>query len=83
MATGIEFTGGDFTIGANGFSTANRYIRQVANPADGMAWMVEGPSIRLLFSPTPYWLFECGPYAIGSLHPDFYGGFAIDRLIAL
>lgn len=65
MAIAIEFNGTDLTIGSNGFSTLNRYIRQVANSADGVMWMVQGPSLAINYlaqgvSDRVNWRFECG-----------------------
>ena len=76
------------------FDSDNRYIRQVGNPAEAVAWMVEGPSIRL----TPgsggtdgqyAWSFECGPVIIRSFYdisptsPVAPMGFANSKPIAL
>ena len=91
MATGVIFTGTDFIMGANGFSTQNRYVRQVANPANAMMAMVEGPSIAISFETegstfTFNWRYECGSLTRVGGNPSVgppAAGFATDRLIAL
>lgn len=95
MAIAIEFNGTDLTIGSNGFSTLNRYIRQVANSADGVMWMVEGPSLAINYkaqsvSDRVNWRFECGALTYESVEYLFTpgdtnvaNGFATSRLIAV
>lgn len=92
MAVAIQFDGTDLTIGSNGFSTTNRYIRQVANSADGMMWMVEGPHMKIqYYSPGGgvTWRYESGD--LSYVFPGYSpyndanapsAGFSTSRLIA-
>jgi hypothetical protein len=89
MTAGLLFTGSTFSMGANGFSTANRYPRQVANPADTMLTMVEGPSMAIVVigsgSSQAYgWRFECGDLTFtGSSSTVPSAGFAVDKPVGL
>lgn len=88
----MSFRDNVFSMGANGFSTVNRYPRQVANPGDTVLTMVEGPTILInaAISGTNgariAWRFECGALTAtgprdGVTTPA--AGFAIDRPIGL
>lgn len=85
---GIEFNGTDLIITPNGFSTENRYIREVANTT-GASWMVEGPSMSIsveTIGQSSYnWRFEVGPYTVagGAAHPPPAAGFAIDKAVKI
>lgn len=75
-------------MGANGFSTAYRYLRQVASSADKVMTMVQGSSIAVQVensSSGTYqyvsWRFECGALTFvgqGSASVPA-AGFAVDR----
>lgn len=88
MSNGLRIANGVFSIGANGFSTAYRYLRQVANPADKALTMVQGPSIvfrvKVLGSAAQQfiaWRYECGALTFSggynATHPS--PGFAVDK----
>lgn len=83
--TTMRYESGVFSIG--NFSSAKRYIRQVANSGDAIMAMVEGPSIQIAVASGSYaWRFECG--SLTKTSAAVYGtpptaGFATDRLIAL
>lgn len=87
MSTGMSFRNNVFSMGVNGFSTANRYPRQVANAGDTVLTMVQGPSFSfnvLLSGSTSVgisWRFECGALTFfsngGTTIPS--AGFAVDR----
>lgn len=88
----MSFRDNVFSMGANGFSTVNRYPRQVANPGDTVLTMVEGPTILInaAISGTNgariAWRFECGALtAVGPNDPVALpsAGFAIDRPIGV
>lgn len=91
MTAGLSFRNNVFSMGANGFSTANRYPRQVANAADTVLTMVQGPSFAFnatLESTTNArisWRFECGAltYFYENVAPVPAVGFAVDKPIAL
>ena len=92
MTIGITFNGTDMIIGANGFSTENRYVRQVADPLDAVMTMVEGPSIAIntgVSGSNGYfaWRFECGALTMAGGSNGVVtapaAGFAVDRVIAL
>ena len=87
----LSFANNVFSMGSNGFSTANRYPRQVVNPADTVLTMVQGPSFSfnvLLSGSTSVgisWRFECGSLTFfsngGTTVPS--AGFAADRSIGV
>lgn len=95
MTAGLSFANNVFSMGANGFSTDNRYPRQVANSSDTVMTMVEGDSTRINASPVPggggvnsinlAWRFECGTltYTSGNGVTAPAVGFAIDRPIGV
>ncbi len=85
---GLRIANGALSLGANGFSTAYRYLRQVTSPADKVMTMVEGPSVAfqvaiLGSSARQYigWRYECGSLtftgAFNGTAPA--SGFAIDK----
>jgi len=83
----------NFSMGANGFSTANRYPRQVVNPFDTVLTMVEGGSIAINAAASGTngaritWRFECGALTASSGPNDPVAlpseGFAIDRPLGI
>jgi hypothetical protein len=89
--TGMSFRNNVFSMGANGFSTANRYPRQVALPADAVLTMVQGPSFAFNASLSGSvgvsisWRFECGALTFSSENfaPVPPAGFAVDKPIGL
>ncbi|MBX9684730.1 MAG: hypothetical protein K2X41_13175 [Hyphomicrobium sp.] len=87
MSIGIELSGDRLIIGDGAIDTNNRYLRQVANPADAMMAMVEGGSM-LVTSNRPgnddfNWRYECGSLTFASGRNPPGTGFALTRLIAL
>jgi hypothetical protein len=89
---GIVIEDGDLTITPNGFSTVNRHIREVANPADADMWMVQGSSIavgQIGSGVNIYvgWRVQIGPLDVVSTAfgrgPTPAGGFNTARPIAL
>lgn len=91
MTTGLIFENNVFSMGSNGFSTANRYPRQVASAADTVLTMVQGPSFsfNVLFSGSTSvgvsWRFECGALTFfsngGTTVPS--AGFAVDKPVGV
>ena len=83
--TTMRYQSGVFSIG--NFSSAKRYIRQVANPDDALLAMGEGPSISIaVVSGGRYgWRFECGALTKTNTFGETpqAAGFATDRLVAL
>lgn len=91
MTNGLKITPTMMSIGANEFSTANRYPRQVALLADAIATMVEGPSMSVSMVPSGgsaqavSWRFECGDLtkAGGYSGAGIATGFAVDKPIGV
>lgn len=89
MTTGLQLTPTSMTIGANEFSTANRYPRQVALLADAIATMVEGPSISVNMGGSGTQGFslryECGDLTkvAGRSGSTIATGFAVDKPIGV
>ena len=91
MSTGMSFRDNVFSMGANGFSTVNRYPRQVANSADTVLTMVQGRSISVNATVAGTnganisWRFECGALTFfsngGTTVPA--AGFATDKLVGV
>jgi|JI10StandDraft_1071094.scaffolds.fasta_scaffold2570867_2 hypothetical protein len=87
----MSFENNVFAMGGNGFSTANRYPRQVANSADAVLTMVEGRSISVNAAiagtngANISWRFECGALTFfsngGTTVPA--AGFATDKEVGV
>ncbi len=87
MTAGLSFANNAFSMGANGFTTANRYPRQVVNANDTVLTMVQGPSIGINAATNGTngayigWRYECGALTFfssnGIAAPAV--GFAIDK----
>lgn len=89
MTTGLRITPTSMTIGANEFSTANRYPRQVALLADAIATMVEGGSMSVTTvsggsGRYVCWRYECGSLTkVGGQSPSPESGFAVNKPIGV
>jgi hypothetical protein len=87
----MSFENNVFAMGGNGFSTANRYPRQVANSADAVLTMVQGRSISVNAAiagtngANISWRFECGALTFfsdgGTTVPA--AGFATDKPVGV
>lgn len=84
MTIGIKLEAARLRIGDGALDTAERYLRQVDNPADGRFWMTEGPTVAISVdgSDRVSWRFECGPYTVSPKSAPA-AGFAVDRLVAI
>ncbi len=88
----MSFRNNVFSMGSNGFSTANRYPRQVALAADTVMTMVQGRSFAfnaVQQGPNGIaisWRYECGALTFSENNRNATiptAGFAIDKPIAV
>jgi len=89
---GLIITPDEFTVTPDGFSTENRYIREVADPGDATMAMAEGRSLHITYpSGTELinWRFEVGDlvvtgYAAGGAHTPYpAAGLTTTRKVAI
>lgn len=88
----LSFANNVFSMGSNGFSTANRYPRQVALEADTLLTMVQGPSFAFnavasgSTAVNISWRFECGAltfFTSEGAAPTPAEGFATDKPLGI